>query len=391
MAEFAYDALGRRIKKVDSVAGTTRIYYYNNDWQILSEYDGSNYHKKSYFYGNYIDEVLMSFVVPINSSCKYYVHDHLHSPTALLWYTGLTVERYEYDAYGNCYVLEPNFAPDPDNKTDYGNPYYFTGRQLDFLDGGDLKIQYNRNRYYDYYTGRWLTQDVTGYVDAMNLYEYVKSWPTAGVDPRGQACIGLGAVGGGTLMLPTTSLYTVGLSATYSTKKYGCYTRKKGFFCKWCDSAALTVLSGVGANLSVTVGPEASIVWQGEPYDGPTVSFGVGGGIGAPGISPKFEITVDVDIQAHEVTIGFPRFGPGIVAYFATRVSGKCTGCSAKFSQIGVRWAKISACMRNVANAIANAVRSLDGTLAPENYSPVDLVFTSPHEFSEGISDDRCD
>jgi hypothetical protein len=29
----------------------------------------------------------------------------------------------------------------------------FTGRQVDILDANSLKIQYNRNRYYDSYTG----------------------------------------------------------------------------------------------------------------------------------------------------------------------------------------------------------------------------------------------
>jgi hypothetical protein len=58
---------------------------------------------------------------------------------------------------------------------------------------GSLKIQYNRNRYYDYYTGRWLTHDPLGinpadgalnplsirrqYKDGMSLYEYVHSSP----------------------------------------------------------------------------------------------------------------------------------------------------------------------------------------------------------------------
>jgi len=133
---------------------------------------------------------------------KLYVHDHLFSPVALVQMYHLDLkERYEYDAYGNCYILEPNLAPDPDNKTDYGNPYYFTGRQLDFLDGGNLKIQYNRNRYYDYYTGRWLTHDpfATGsaegppnplallaeYFDTMNLYRYVGDNPINTADPLG--------------------------------------------------------------------------------------------------------------------------------------------------------------------------------------------------------------
>ncbi|MHC4643534.1 MAG: hypothetical protein ACYS32_17975, partial [Planctomycetota bacterium] len=90
-------------------------------------------------------------------TARYYIHDHLYSPVALTDYSGTVLERYEYDAYGNCHVLEPNFAPDADGESDYGNPYLFTGRRVDILDSGSLKIQYNRNRYYDYYTGRFTT------------------------------------------------------------------------------------------------------------------------------------------------------------------------------------------------------------------------------------------
>jgi len=66
----------------------------------------------------------------------------------------------------------------------------FTGRRVDILDNSSLKIQYNRNRYYDYYTGRWLTHDTLGYVDGMSLYEYVKSRPTVSADPNGAFAIG---------------------------------------------------------------------------------------------------------------------------------------------------------------------------------------------------------
>ena len=186
VVEFTYDALGRRIEKKDSItSANTRRYYYNYNWQILSEFDGSGGYKKSYIYGNYIDEVLMSVVSAIASTHKYYLHDHLSSPVALTDNDGVVVERYEYDAYGKCYILEPNFAPDPDGKPDVGNPFMFTGRELDILDNGNLKIQYNRNRYYDYYTGRWLTHDPLGYIDGMNLYEYVGSEPTGNLDAFG--------------------------------------------------------------------------------------------------------------------------------------------------------------------------------------------------------------
>jgi RHS repeat-associated protein len=56
---------------------------------------------------------------------------------------------------------------------------------VDILDSGSLKIQYNRNRYYDYYTGRWLTHDPLGYIDGMNLYDYVKGSPIRFQDPLG--------------------------------------------------------------------------------------------------------------------------------------------------------------------------------------------------------------
>ncbi len=81
-----------------------------------------------------------------------------------------------------------------------GNPYYFTGRRLDILDGGAKLIQINRHRYYDYRTGRWLSVDPLGvvpgdtmngfsplrqYTDGVNLYEYVKSGPMMNGDLTG--------------------------------------------------------------------------------------------------------------------------------------------------------------------------------------------------------------
>jgi len=130
------------------------VYYCNDKWQVLEEYDGGDNFKSLYIYGNYIDEVLYSY--DANSSSQYYyVHDHLYSPAALVdTSTGAALERYEYDAYGNVHVLEAEFTADADNQSDYGNAYFFTGRRLDILDNSSLKIQYSRNRYYDYYTGR---------------------------------------------------------------------------------------------------------------------------------------------------------------------------------------------------------------------------------------------
>jgi len=118
---------------------------------------------------------------------------------ALLDDDGDVVERYEYDAYGACRILDDEY--DPRTSTQYANPYLFTGRRLDILDGGSLKIQYNRERCYDSETGRWLTHDPLGitpnppkpnefdalgqYRHGINLYLYVKGNPLSRVDAQG--------------------------------------------------------------------------------------------------------------------------------------------------------------------------------------------------------------
>jgi len=89
----------------------------------------------------------------------------------------------------------------PDGISDYGNPYFFTGRRLDILDTASLKIMYYRNRYYDPETGRLLTPDPLGITpnpqfpnvfniirqssDGINLYQYVIINPTNFYDPYG--------------------------------------------------------------------------------------------------------------------------------------------------------------------------------------------------------------
>jgi RHS repeat-associated protein len=218
VAKFTYDALGRRVEKQDCKAGAnTRRFYHNYKWQVLSEYDGSNNYVQSFVYGNYIDEVLMMDDASSAAECDYYyLHDHLYSPTVLLMDLGAgnygIGERYEYDAYGSAHIYtgagadsewftsdDVEASPTASAK---GNSYLFTGRRLDILDGGSLKIYYYRNRYYDPVTGRFLTHDPLGitpnggvaanrfesqtqYANGLNAYEYVRSMPLTRTDPYG--------------------------------------------------------------------------------------------------------------------------------------------------------------------------------------------------------------
>ena len=87
--------MGRRIRKIDSIAGQTTLYYYGCGWQVLAEYDGSNNFLRRFVYGNYVDEPL---IINTGGNDYYYAQDHLYSAPALLNSLGGVVERYEYDA-----------------------------------------------------------------------------------------------------------------------------------------------------------------------------------------------------------------------------------------------------------------------------------------------------
>ena len=72
---------------------------------------------------------------------------------------GEILERYEYDAYGKPTMWLGDYDMLNQEISPYGNPYYFTGRRVDEIDNGAWLIQYNRNRFLDYYTGCRLNED----------------------------------------------------------------------------------------------------------------------------------------------------------------------------------------------------------------------------------------
>jgi len=136
---------------------------------------------------------------PVN---YYYGHDQLYSPVILVNAAGGIEDRYEYDAYGACRVLDADYTDDADGKPDCGNPYLFTGREVDYLDNGSRPLQYNRHRYYLQSLGRWTSEDPLGidpaghlngnlfaeynhYANGLSLYGYVDNQPSALVDQSG--------------------------------------------------------------------------------------------------------------------------------------------------------------------------------------------------------------
>ncbi|MHC4855177.1 MAG: RHS repeat-associated core domain-containing protein, partial [Planctomycetota bacterium] len=203
IAEFEYDALGRRIEMVawdnsTTPTSTTTRYYYD-DQRVLLETDATaaETDARYFVYGNYIDEVLHMHDVS-QSRDYYYGHDHLYSPVVVFGVAGglLQGERYEYDAYGEVSVMSGGYVSR--SASTIGNPYTFTGRRLDSLDpdgsgGYQLKLMYYRARTYDPQTGRFMQRDPLGidpasgnrnpfnptiqYNDDTNIYKYSLSSP----------------------------------------------------------------------------------------------------------------------------------------------------------------------------------------------------------------------
>ena len=208
VAEYVYDALGRRVRKTEYINGGTstsqvQTDYYYNGWQLLTEvitdaaFDDSII---NYAYGNQLDEVLFSVTDDGTAeTVNYLTHDHLNSPAAKLDSTGVILERFEYDAYGERHIFNADYSSVLTSST---LTVGFTGQRVDVLDNGDLVLCYYKNRWYLPEMGRFMSEDPLGvepggyenefdvlwqYKDGVNVNQYVNSSPLSQKDSYGFA------------------------------------------------------------------------------------------------------------------------------------------------------------------------------------------------------------
>ena len=178
----------------------TDIIYLYSGWQCIEERefdengepgegDDAWEPRRQYVYGGqYIDEPLF-FVNDLDddgvfydspgtgSQRYYYCHNANFNVVAVVKddndNTASVVERIKYDPYGEATIWSQSEVTD--------NPYLFQGRRWD----DDVDLYYFRNRWYTPRLGRFLQRDPKGYVDGMNLYEFVGGRPVQGLDPYG--------------------------------------------------------------------------------------------------------------------------------------------------------------------------------------------------------------
>ncbi|UJB18557.1 MULTISPECIES: RHS repeat-associated core domain-containing protein [Lysobacter] len=163
IANFQYDAGGRRVGRTEGGATTSYLY------------DGSDAVQESQ--GTTVNPILTGLGVDQRfarneaSGRTYFLTDHLGSTRALTDANGAVVQRYDYTAYGEVTQSASGFS----------NPYRYTGREQDASG-----LMYYRARYYAPEQGRFISEDSYGFGGGdSNFYAYVGGNPLSATDPSG--------------------------------------------------------------------------------------------------------------------------------------------------------------------------------------------------------------
>jgi len=215
-ADYEYDAFGNRTERIvdaDGAGGGAAVTtkFAIDQWNpakarpigtenadVWGDAVGGGSLTTRYLRGDVVDQLLARID---GSTARWYVHDHLGSIRKVLDNSGVVKDAITYDAWGN--ILAETDANERGR-------YAWTSREIDV----ETALQYNRARYYDATTGRWISQDPLGF-DAgdSNLFRYVNNRSPGTTDPSG--------------MKPIEGEFTLKANTT-STAEKGKYTTKKG-------------------------------------------------------------------------------------------------------------------------------------------------------------------
>ena len=185
--EYAYNALDERIFKLvdpdgDGAQAATFTYFLYANQQLTTEFvnTGSVYvatHR--YLYAPGTDQVLADLAVGSAAAVHWTLGDQEGSIRDVVAVTGLNQYAdvaIEYDSFGNV-----------TNGQQAASHLLYAGRELDVETGYD----YNRARYYDPQTGRFLSQDPAGFAAGQDPYLYVLNNPMTFTDPSGLEARGI--------------------------------------------------------------------------------------------------------------------------------------------------------------------------------------------------------
>ncbi len=171
-----YDGDGNRVAK--TVGGVTTQYLVDDlnptgYSQVVEEVVNGTV-TRQYTYG--LQRISETQVISNTWTTSFYVYDGSGSVRQLTNSAGVVTDEYEYDAYGNSFTKS---GTTPNN-------YLYRGEQYD----QDLGLYYLRARYYNPYTGRFMSRDPeAGHAkDPASLHKYLYAGgdPIDRVDPTGR-------------------------------------------------------------------------------------------------------------------------------------------------------------------------------------------------------------
>src|SRR6267143_3787983 len=160
---FKYDPFGRRIYKSSSSGTSVYVYDLQN---LIEETNSSGAVVARYTQAVKIDEPLAMLR---SGTTSYYQADGLGSITSLSNAAGALAQTYTFDSFGKQTGSSGSVV----------NPFQFTGREWDT----ETNLQFSRARYYDPNTGRFISEDPTGFRAGNNFYQYVFNDPLNSIDP----------------------------------------------------------------------------------------------------------------------------------------------------------------------------------------------------------------
>src|SRR5690606_8261077 len=107
VAEYRYNPFGQRVAKI-LASGTTELYHYDEQGQLLAVSDASGNVQREYLY---MDRQQVALVVHSDAEVPaiYYIHsDHLNTPKALTDRNQQVVWMADYEPFGKIAQLEQN-------------------------------------------------------------------------------------------------------------------------------------------------------------------------------------------------------------------------------------------------------------------------------------------
>ena len=213
LAEYEYDALGRRVHTIDYIDAetgallvsprTTRHIHSGaetiEEYEVFSTGPGNETAAllREFIWGDsdnfpepvaLIDHTAAGTEPAEMPEVLHYLHDVLGSVVGLTDVSGTTAERYTYDPYGKTYIEHWDSTAGGGtgawferSASFYANPFAWTGQRYD----AGVRLYGFFYRTYSPTLGRWLQRDPLGYIDGVNLYQYVQGNPMYWGGPAG--------------------------------------------------------------------------------------------------------------------------------------------------------------------------------------------------------------